>query len=125
LDPADRCRVASKPLTQIDHTVLPEGIDRIASRGVDLLKVVIHAENQPSVLAVLTFPVIHAAGGHPLHSFANPDLFARFCIERDDGPVSAAAIDDAPYHDRIGARFPVWIRPRNFELLNVRFVDLL
>ena len=122
---ADRRRIAAEPLPQIDRAVDAEREDRFAGGGVELLQVVAETENQAPILAVLAFPVVDAPAREALEPLVNPDLGACRGVDREQRVVAALAVDDAARDDRVEARLAVWIVPRDLELADVRFVDLL
>ncbi len=72
-------------LLQIDAAVVAERVDGDPRARVDFLKLIVRAENDAAVAAILTLPIIQStirrlAGLDRMR----PDFLARGCVERDD-----------------------------------------
>ena len=131
LDQADRCRVAIQALFEIDTPILPKRVDRLARARIDRAEKVIAGEKEPSVVSVLALPIIDAAVrdylGIRLRSM-RPDFFARRRVERHNGVVFGKNIDRSTGHKRIEevlVVIPGRVFPRDFQLMDIRLVDLL
>jgi hypothetical protein len=119
LNSPKRCRVAAETFAKVHDAVVAKRRDRLAGHRVDFLQVIVHAEDQTSILAILAFPIVQAARRHGLHAFADPELFSGACIKRDEGTVSAASVYSAVHDDRMKHRLAVRVRPGDLQLLYV------
>ena len=116
LDAADGRGIAAEAFSQVDDAIVAERADGLARGGVDLLEVVADAENQAPILAVLAFPVVHAAPGHPFEAFVDPDFLARRRVQRNQRTVAPSAVDHAAGHDRVEAGLAVRVGPGHSSL---------
>ena len=110
---------------QIDRAVFTERQDRLAGRGVNRLQVAVDREQQPLVLAVGALPVVDAARHDAAEPLVDPQLLAGRGIERDQRVVPPEHVHDVVDDDRVEPRCRIGVGPCDFELPDVRFLDLV
>ena len=128
MNPDDRPRIATESLPQIDQTVVAERENGFSGPRVDLLQKVVHREDQPAILPVLALPIRDAARGESWQVLVDPDLPACGGVERNERTVARLhvhhVVDDNRVED-VGAVVAGGIGPGDFQLVDIRLVDLL